>query len=424
MIDLGEKYQDYLYAMRNGNPQHIRVTFMLDNMVFEDKDLTDECQITTYMNPDIDMTFGVAFSSEVNLAFIRSQKTNQLNFSREFKVEFGVEMEDETNWTQVGIFSGKRPMNDNNGVITLTAYDRMQRFDRNADDFLSLMTFPCTLQELYEALCAFVIVEPVSGDEIADVMSRTVASDFDKTGIVTCRDLLSMIAQANGCYARINPEGYLQLVWFENHRNDYTLTLDQVFNFRTTNLMQFDGKTWGELGSYTWGQLKYFKWKEFFNKITPFFISRILAKWTDPEDGTKQEVLHPPEGQVLTPMIWDDADQLTWDEFDEMIWDEVEGIERIGNIYTLEGNPFTHYSTEADIRSHLQLIINRIKHLNMYYVAAIDAVGNWILEAGDIIGLEVDGEIVPYPIFSRTLHWNGFCECEYESTGNIIRGEE
>ena len=394
----------------------------MDGIIFEDKDFTESCRLTTYMNPDIDLTFGTAFSSEVSLSFLHTQKTDQLNWPREFKVEFGVDDEYGTDWVQVGIFSGKRPRVTSGGVINFTANDRMQRFDRDVNDFLDLMEYPCTLRDLYDELCDFVMVEATAGDEIPDVMNRVIPEELERNGLSTCRDLLFMIAEANGCYARMTPEGYLQLTWFKNHKDDYTLDRDMIFSFESTNLMQFDGKTWGELSNYTWGQLKYFKWKELYNKVAPLFIQRILAKWKLEDEDV--EVLHPPEGQHITPLTWDDADQMTWDDLEALTWDEMEGIEREGSIYLIEDNPFIYYGTEEAIRAHLELIIDRIKRFNLYYVAAVNAVGNWLLEAGDVISLKLDsGMTMPYPIFSRTLEWNGFCECEYESTGNIIRGE-
>lgn len=425
MIHLDERftYEDHFRAMRSGNQQHIRVTFIPDNMVFEDKDFTDRIRITSYMNPDIDLTFGTAYASEVSLQFLRSQKTEQLNWTREFIVELGVEQESGTDWVQVGVFSGKRPKSTSKGVIDLTGYDRMQRFDRDADDFLDLITFPCTLQDLFDELCSFVMVQTVEGDEIADVMARTV-TEFDRNGISSCRDLLSLIAEANGCYARITPEGLLQFQWFQDHRNDFSLSRDQIFSIESTNLQQFDGKTWGELSAYTWKQIRYLKWKELYNRVKPFYISHILAKWAAHGESEKEEVLQPPEGELLEPLTWDAADQLTWDEFDQYTWDEAEGVEPGGMIYTIEENPLIHYDTEQEIRAHLQLLVDRVKHFYMYHVAAVSAVGDWIIEAGDVISLEMeDGTEAIYPIFSRTLDWNGFCECEYESTGNIIRGE-
>ena len=236
------------------------------------------------------------------------------------------ETDNGTDWTQIGVFNGKRPRLSSDDIIAFTGYDRMQRFDRDVSDFIDLMTFPCTLQELFDSLCEFFLVEYVSVDEIPEVMSRTV-SGFDKNGVSTCRDLLSMIAEANGCYVRMTPDGYLQFKWFENHRNDFELKRNSIFGFETTNLQQFDGKTWGELWNYTWRQLRLFKWRDFFNKVVPFAISKILAKWDANGDNPKYSVLQPPDGQQPDPLTWDEADLLDWDEFEDYTWDDAEGIE-------------------------------------------------------------------------------------------------
>ena len=404
--------------------QHIRVTFILDNIVFtdEDFDIQNQCRLTTYMNPEIDLTFGVAFMSEMAVNFLRSSKTDRLNWTQEFKVEFGVEDEgeDDIKWIQVGIFAGKRPMSNTARSIEFTAYDRMQRFEKKIDDFMSLITYPCTLQSIYEKLCSFVGLNYAAGDEIADIMNRQITSAFNTDNILTCRELLAKIAEATACYARITNEGKVQLVWFDDCSSDCSLMRDNIFSLDATDLTQISGKRWGELSNTTWNGMAVYQWKDLFDKGLPLVIQGITASWTDPEESYTQ----PPDVDQGARRPWKEVEKSKWNSLSAYTWDNLEFMGWKGNLYNIVDNPFIHYSTEADIRAHLQIMVNRLTAFNLYYVATITAVGNWLLETGDVINLELeDGSYVKYPIFSRTIAWNGYCECEYESTGNLTRGE-
>lgn len=377
-------------CVKNGNFQHIRITFLLDNVVFEDADLnaSNGCTITTYMNPDIDLTFGIAYMSEISLSLFRSQKTDQLNWVREFKVELGVEYDGEIMWTQLGIFSGQRPKSITDYTISFNAYDRMQRFDRSVEDFMSLMTYPCSLQDVYDGLCTFVGIPNEQGDEISSVMSRTFTSAFSTDGISTCRELLSRIAEANGCYAKLTNEGKVKLVWFDDRTSDYSLMRDVIFGIESTDLTQISGYRWNDLAASTWATVSNIKWSEMFHRDNVQIYEGVRGVW----DNTNEDYTQPPT------------------------------LDSGARVYTINGNPFMHYSTEQAIRDHLQLLLTRLSAFEIYYVANTVAVGNWLVEPGDIINHEMeDGSFEPYPIFSRTLTWNGYCECEYESTGNLVK---
>ena len=412
---------EYRTLIREGNPQHIRVTFIVDNIVFEDDEFSSEgFNLTSYMNPDVDLTFGVAFMSEVRLNFMRSTKTDQLNWTREFKVELGVENDDEViNWIDVGIFAGNRPILTTKEVIEFSAYDRMQRFSKNAINFINLLTYPCTLQDVYNKLCKFIGVGNVLGDEIQDIMSREITYDImHKRNFSSCRELLASIAEATGCYAKATTDGQIKLVWFEDHTDVYNLDRNEIFNIDSTDLAQVEGERWQEVTRFKWQNMSSYRWEEFYDTGIPLAMQGITAIWTD----TDETVTQPPDVNAGAKRSWDEIKRKSWDDLRDTTWYDVENLGWKGNICTITDNPFMYYEDELDIRSHLQKIVNRIRLFPMYFIANISAVGDWLVEPGDVISLELeDGSYTSYPIFSRVLSWNGSCECDYESTGSLVR---
>lgn len=412
---------EYRAMLQQNNPQHIRVTFIADNIVFEDDEFSaDGFNLTSYMNPDVDLTFGVAFMSEVRLNFMRSTKTDQLNWTREFKVELGVEDDNEAiNWIDVGIFAGNRPILTTKEVIEFTAYDRMQRFDKNAIDFINLLTYPCTLQDVYNKLCKFIGVGNVLGDEIQDIMGRGITYDImHKRNFSSCRELLAEIAGATGCYAKTTTDGQVKLVWFEDHTDVYNLDRNDIFNIDSTDLAQVEGERWQEITRFKWQDMSNYRWEEFYDRGIPLAMQGITAIWTD----TDETVTQPPDVNAGAKRSWNEIMRKTWDDMRDTTWYDAENLGWKGNICTVTDNPFMYYEDELDIRSHLQKIVNRIMLFPMYFIANISAVGDWLVEPGDVISLELeDGSYVSYPIFSRVLAWNGSCECDYESTGSLVR---
>ena len=143
---------EYNNALAEETVTHARVTFTVDDVVFQDEELEQGgIQLSTYMNPDENMEFGVAYCTEAIVHILKSQKTNELNFAHEFTIEFGVEIEGNIEWVKVGHFSGNKPVQDiTSNTIKLVAYDKMIRLDREANDFVATLTFPTTVGDIYD----------------------------------------------------------------------------------------------------------------------------------------------------------------------------------------------------------------------------------------------------------------------------------
>lgn len=412
--------EEYNEAVALEEASHARVHFLFDDVTFQDEELYQGgITVSTYMNPSNSMKFGTAYSTEVVVNFLKGDKTENLNFAREFTLEFGVDIGEDVEWITIGHFIGKSATETSYGTIELVAYDKMPRLDVSINEFLNALTFPCTLSDIFDELCTYFVITPISGDEIPDVMERTVSS-LDDVPINTCRDLLCLIAEANGCYAKITNEGFLQLKWFHDHTSEQELLRDNCFSYKLIKLEKTYSKKWAVLEDFQWKDLEYVKYSDYDNNNNPFQITHMTALWNDP----RKEVTQPPYDEFADYRTWASAENFTWESLESYMWKEFEQADDIGgSIYTISDNQFLMYSTDEEIKAHLQLILDRLYNFALYYVATVQMVGNWLIEPGDIVRLEIgDGEFTTYPIFNRVLQWNGSCQCSYETTGSLTAG--
>ena len=421
----GMTIAEYNAAIALENKVHARLTFVMENIVFQDEefDFSGGIRISSYMNPDTEMKFGTAFCKEVIVNFIRSEKTDNLNWSSEFKLEFGVENGNNIEWVTMGYFTGTRPTWNRRNVIELLAYDRMMRFGLKAKDYLQGVTYPCTLQDLYDGLCTFTVTENVIGDEISSVMAYEYSEEPVFDADITCRDLLSAIAKANGCYARITNEGKVQLVWFKDHSDDYELTWDDCFDLDIADLQKKTVWQWKNLEETQWKDLENVQYKYYDMNEEEVKIRSLSFSWDDGE--TSILITQPAEGTESSWLIvlgntnyWSDTKESTWGDLRNSSY-------VAGNRYFIVNNPLLYHSTESAIRTHLQAILNKIYAFNIAYIADINAVGNWLVEAGDIIRLEVERheKFTKFPVFNLMLTWNGSCISDYETTGVMTTGD-
>lgn len=93
-------------------------------------------------------------------------------------------------------------------------------------------------------------------------------------------------------------------------------------------------------------------------------------------------------------------------------------------IYQIIDNPILWNMPTADRTTVMTNMVSRFSAFGAYTPCAVNAVGNWMVEVGDIIEVGYDnGSAVNMPIFSKTLTWNGGCSDTYECTGKTDRTE-
>ena len=376
----------YWDAIKNGNPTHVRMVFENQNITLDDSDiyLSTGVTVTDILNGDTDLVFGKAVSKQMTTAILNSSKLDPLIWTGEFRLDFGVEIGSPavTNWVTLGYFSGEKPNNvTSNEVIDFTAYDRMKAFDILADDYVNAIEYPATVQDIYDGLCAYVGITNVSGDELPNIMAREYASaPMDMEGY-TCRDVLAWIAEASGTYAKINADGNVQLVWF--NETTHVITGDEEYSVESADAN--DAMTWDVADTYTWDRFDTLTWNDVCGYLETYSIDQYCIK------------LLSTDMTINYPMALG------------------------GNVYLIVDNPFLNAGSATEINNYIKPLYDRTKAFGGYLPVQIDAIGNWCIEAGDIITADVGIHTIAVPLFMKTMRWTGAVNDSYEATGNKTR---
>ena len=384
----GATVTEYWNAIKAGNPTHVKMEFTAQGVTITDADIDIRYGVVVndILNGETDLTFGQAVMKTINTRVILNDNVRYLNWADKFSLFFGVEINGSTNWVKVGEFYGERPMNASTvEVIEYTAYDRMKDFEVLADDFLDTLTYPVTTQQIYEGLCTYVGITVATGDPLANAYARSFEEgDLELHGY-TCRDILAWIAEACGCYAKITADGKCKLTWFSN-QTSYQIAPTEEFHIEHADL--YSGMIWNEFDQLKWNEADMLTWDDVCGYYTLNYGIRAVR---------------------LVQTSLDDI-SLAYPQAEEK------------NIYTITDNPFLFISdTSTDITTYVKPIYDRLELLGGQLPMTTECVGNWLVEAGDIIGVYVADEIISSSIYVRTLVWKGNVVDTYETTGNKDR---
>lgn len=379
----GATIAQYWQAIKDGCVQHCRMTFD-NNIVLDDSDINQSgMELMDIINGATDLTIGAAVMKTLSMKLFVNNKTRNIVWGSEFVLEFGVEINGTTNWITVGTFTGERPdQYPVNDIFEVSACDRMQKFDIVADDFLSNITYPITFGNMYHDLCTFVGVQYDAGDELANIMSRSFTASPLASGM-TCRDILGLMAEACGCYAKITPAGHVKMVWFAD-ASSYSVPADEEFRLSAMNIER--GRTWEWMEQYTWEDLESMTWDEIAKYNDAMTIDALSVKSSNDDIG------------VIVPSS---------------------GTRK--NVYYIIDNPFLFTETDQDVEDYIEPIYTRLNAFGSYLPMNVECTGNWLVESGDIITVDFKGESIKLPIFARTLQWRGSCKDTYEATGRLQR---
>lgn len=371
-------------AVKSDTPTHVRLTFTGQNITLTDSDIdyNGGLTINTILNTDTDLTIGSAAKAEVIAYILNSSNVANLNWEGEFKLEVGAEVNGSTQWITIGYFTGSCPDKIHNvDVIYFVAYDRMSKFDKFADEWLKSLTYPITVSQMYSSLCSYVGISKESGNELSNIMNRSFSSPPILNMGLTCRDILSLIAEAAGCYARVNASGKVKLVWYSTA--NYSLTADDEFSVDAVDL-PFP-KTWAELESYKWSQLESTRWSDLGGYAEALRVNAVCVKQTEDDTG------------ISVPNVKD------------------------GNIYYIVDNPFLAIKSDSDVQNYIRPIYIRLNSFFGYLPMSVQCIGNPLIEVGDVITAAVGEHTVKMPIFVKTTLFNGALTDGYEATGNQKR---
>lgn len=92
------------------------------------------------------------------------------------------------------------------------------------------------------------------------------------------------------------------------------------------------------------------------------------------------------------------------------------------NGYQIVDNPLLYGAKDEDIRPYAQLIYARLIQFKEYTPVRLKTVGDWRIQAGDIILVKDTNDITyTFPVFYHAIHWNGKATSDFEATGSELR---
>ena len=254
---------------------------------------------------------------------------------------------DRFEYVPLGVFDPDTPSKRRTQVVSVTANDRMARFDADAADWWNGLGWPMTVQELLKKLCLRAGV-PLATTGTFLNSGRVIPSAPLQASSLTYRDVLKWIAEIAGGYARMTRNGALELAWFQTA--DVSLTAGQYF-----------------------------------------------------PDTEKAEYTVPQITGVQVLNAENDVGVLAGSK---------------GNVYQIMDNPLL-YGKESEVRALAENIRRRLAAFPAYAPMTARALGNWAVQAGDII--QVDGAALP--VFSVAIRYGGGVKCTYQSTGGTARSQ-
>lgn len=112
---------------------------------------------------------------------------------------------------QAGLFRAEKPEKKNDTRLTVTAYDRMTRFDVDVSGWMNGLSWPLTALAFLQSLCAFCGVELATESFCNEgyLIQKNVSAEG-----VTGRQALQWVAELAASFARMTPEGKLELAWY------------------------------------------------------------------------------------------------------------------------------------------------------------------------------------------------------------------
>lgn len=214
-------------AVMSGKPQKLKLTFG-ENQIAEQNLSISGLTYSSMAFEDEELTIGAACSAELGIELLNFDGgLSSFNFDgTEFTASIGVLVGEEYEYVPLGVFISEKPDKLKPKKISITAHDRMVKFDVSADAFLNSLSYPTTLKNIFTSLCAHVGV-PASMADFPN-SGKTFDSPLFRTQDVLCREVLQWIAEAACSFARISRSGVCELAWFTNTNVTFNKTANSA----------------------------------------------------------------------------------------------------------------------------------------------------------------------------------------------------
>lgn len=392
--------EGYYAAMAAGNRTHFRMVFEGGvELTEQDIDISTGVTITDSFNSESDLKFGKVGSKELTTRIILSERTSSINWGKKFKVAFGVEDgEDDIIWVNFGTFFGKRPKNVSSvDAIDFVAYDIVSLLNQSADEFVDELPLPGNAGDWLDAMSEELGFNIYVSESIGTAETRNFNSNHFKKNSYTYAEIVGNIAEACGGGVRVLPQDV----------DEFELEDQVIIRLFKDNIHSFRGPV------------------------------------------TRDDQFYEEHADLYAGMDWNEFDALTLSEQESMTWDEVSGyyknrnafdgvvVSKVstgvtgkypsrckGHLYEVKENPvmlIVSSSKASYINNYVKPLYEYIQELGGALPMTVECVGDFLIEAGDIIQVELpEGETVDMPIYYKTMKWNGALVDRYETTAAEI----
>ena len=173
--------------------------------------------VTTSVNSQTELTIGSVCAAMAELRIFTPHGELNINEGTEFElykldVAFGEDIIKE----KVGLFTAEKPVRTSANTLTVTAYDRVIRLDKDLTAWVqSLEEWPYTVDQMAMMVCS------ECGVGIAtEVLPNGgyLIHQFSGNGI-TGRRIMQWIGEISGKFCRATPEGSIEFAWYAPFRD-------------------------------------------------------------------------------------------------------------------------------------------------------------------------------------------------------------
>lgn len=225
-----------LYKTTNSNEIDKQYAISVDDIMLTNADIVSgSVQYKESLCAEDSLKFGGCISSQFKLQCAKIDKTL-------INMEMDVAQYINKLYNAIGTFIISECEDVENSVFkTITAYDRMIRFDINVADWYNGLTFPINLKEFRESLCRYCCV-PYLGQTLPQdglIIEKTI----NPTSI-SGKAVLQAIAELNGGFYRIDRYGLVEMIFLTP-----SLVVDEidVKNYRNLKRQQFSTKAYSKI---------------------------------------------------------------------------------------------------------------------------------------------------------------------------------
>lgn len=336
-------------------------------VIENDRIVSESLQISESLSSDENMTFGSCEGTELQITVADiTQDINGKEFSLTVEIG-GYEL-------SLGLYTVKSFVRQSDRrKRKITAYDRMEWFNRDVSDWYNGLSFPITIRSFRDSLCDYIGIQQGQTTLLFDTLqiSKTIEPQ-QLSGL----DVLKAICELNGCFGHVDKTG--QLVYVQ---------LQQTGLYPSETLYPEEGLYPSEFGG---------------DGIAVETVSTYKQPMTYEDylvEGISSLTIRGEEGDVGA------------------------SVGNGNNVYVMEGNFLVYGKTSVELLNIAQSLLQAVEG-RMYRPASLDCNCMPWVEVGDAIIVPTQNDVIETFVMKRTISGCQNMRDKIESTGSQTYEEQ